>query len=274
MKLLAIVDDINEVPEAFRACYVEFDDNGTKKWQLQVSGIETHPGTQALKNALDRQKQKVTTLTSEKAALEERVADLPEDFDPDLYQRAVTEGVGGGKIKNEDEIRREAAEAAKARAETGFATERNNLTASRDGYRNQLVDRIQRDELRDALDEAGVEDPALRKGAMALLRGSLTVHEDDGEIVVLANDPNLGDIPVADHVKAWADTDEGKVYVGARDTAGGGANGSPGGGKPTTTANNPWAKDTFNVTEQARLRREDIDKARRLAREAGVNVNF
>lgn len=274
MKLIAVVDDINEVPEAFRACYVEFDDGGTKKFKLDISGVETHPGTQALKNALDRQKEKVTTLTGEKAALETRLIDVPEDFDADLYNRAVTEGVGGGKIKNEDEIRREAGEAAKQRAEAAFAKDKTKLEGERDAYRTQLVSRIQNDELRDALDEAGVEDPALRKGAMALLRGSLTVHEDEGEIVVLANDVNLGDIPVADHVKAWADTDEGKVYVGVRDTAGGGANGSPSGGKPTSTVNNPWAKETFNVTEQARLRREDIDKARRLAREAGVAVSF
>lgn len=274
MKLNAIVDDINEVPEAFRGCYVEFEVNGETKWKLDIVGVETHPGTQALKNALDRQKTKVQEQAAKITDLEGKVSELPEDFDRDLYDRAVTEGVGGGKIKNEDEIRREAGDAAKTRAEAAFANERTKLTGERDGYREQLVSRIKRDELRDALDEADVTDPALRKGAMALLGAALTVHEDEGEIVVLANDVNLGDIPVADHVKAWADTDEGKAYVGARETAGGGANGSPDRGKPATSSNNPWKSDTFNVTQQAAIRKEDPDKARKLMREAGLAPTF
>ena len=43
-----------------------------------------------------------------------------------------------------------------------------------------------------------------------------------------------------------------------------------GGGKPAE--NNPFAKDTYNMTEQGRLLREDPDQARRLAAAAGVKL--
>ena len=43
-----------------------------------------------------------------------------------------------------------------------------------------------------------------------------------------------------------------------------------GSGKPAE--NNPFAKDTYNMTEQGRLLREDPDQARRLAAAAGVKL--
>ena len=52
-------------------------------------------------------------------------------------------------------------------------------------------------------------------------------------------------------------------------TAGGGY--SPaGGGKPPVT--NPFAKDTFNLTEQGRMLKEHPEQARAMAAEAGVKI--
>ena len=65
----------------------------------------------------------------------------------------------------------------------------------------------------------------------------------------------------------WANTDEGKSFVGARGDSGGGAD--PGKGGPDTGAN-PWKRETLNLTEQARIDREDPQRAERLRKAAGA----
>lgn len=269
--LKLIIDSLEDVDEALRKFYNAFDDNGTERFMLKVVGVEAHPDTQALKNALERQKARVRELNTELGGVKDRLDDLPEDFDIDLYQRAVTEGVGGGKIKNEDEIRAEAAAAATKRAETAAAKDLSKVVEERDRLKTRVEDQVKREALDAALDTARVTDPALRKGARAILMSAIKVHEIDGDYEALAKDGELGDIPVAEHVKSWAATDEGKAFVAARETGGGGANGGGSGGNPADSSNaNPWKAETFNVTKQAQLRKEDPATASRMMREAGL----
>ena len=75
----------------------------------------------------------------------------------------------------------------------------------------------------------------------------------------------IGDKPLADYVKEWAASEEGKHFIPA-DNSGGGAPGAGKGGK--TTPGNPYAKATLNRTQQGLLEKTDPDKARRLQAEA------
>ncbi|MEE7442676.1 hypothetical protein MOR12E_28895 [Methylobacterium oryzae] len=75
-------------------------------------------------------------------------------------------------------------------------------------------------------------------------------------------------LPVADHIKKWAGSDEGKFYVAADDNSGGGANGGKGTGN--SSGFNPYAKDTWNFTEQSKLEKSDPNKAAQLKKAAGV----
>jgi hypothetical protein len=273
MKLKAVVDSLDGVDEKYRDCYVAFQDGDDEKFRLDVEGLQSHPDALALKNALERQKGRVRELNTELTTVKATIEDLPEDFDIDLYNRAVTEGVGGGgKIKNEDEVRREAADAATAKADLKWKKDNDKLVVERDRLKARVENTEKRSVLDAALDEAKVTDPAYRKAARALLLADMVVHYDGDNIEVLAKDPDMGDIPVAEHVKSWAATDEGKAFIGARDSAGGGANGNPRDGNPPTSDTNPWKTATQNFTEQARLRREEPARADKLMREAGVAV--
>jgi hypothetical protein len=277
MKLKAVVDSLESVDEKFRELYTEFDaGEGNMKFRLNVDGLPEHPDAKALKNAHDRTKQRVKDLQAELDEAKEKAEQLPEDFDADLYERAVTEGVGGGKEpKDAEQIRKEAADAATKRAEEKAAKEIDKLSVRAETAETRLHNMIKRQAIDEALEENNITDPALRKGARALLLPLIEVHEDEGELVALAKDPSVGDtIPVAEHVKAWAQTDEGKAYVSARESAGGGASGGGKGGTGTPgSTDNPWKKgDSFNVTRQAQLRREDPERAAQLMREAGVPV--
>jgi len=278
MKLKAVVDDLNEVDEKYRDLYVEQTVGDATKFVLQVDGFRSHPDVTALSNAHERTKQANRTLTQEKTTLEQKLAALPDDFDleafdPDLYQRALDGNLGGGDTKDVEERIRQATEAAVRRAEDKAGKDKLKVEQERDRYKSTLENKIKREAVDEALEACGITDPALRKGARALTMGLVEIHQDGDELVALVKSPEYGDtIPVAEHVKAWAQTDEGKAYVSARDSAGGGANGGGSGGKPPASNDNPWKADTINFTRQAAIEREDPTLALKLKREAGISV--
>ncbi len=111
-----------------------------------------------------------------------------------------------------------------------------------------------------AMDEIKVAThfkPAVR----ALMEGDISIVEQDGKPVAV-----VGDKSVSDHFKAWAETDDGKHYVGDGGQGGGGA----GGGNRGGGGDNPWAKDTRNLSQQGIMERDNPAKAEQLKREAGV----
>lgn len=82
--------------------------------------------------------------------------------------------------------------------------------------------------LLEALSANGVTNPVHQKAAVAMLRGGVEISID-GESRVA----KVGDKVLADHVKEWAGTDEGKHFVTADGNGGGGAGGGNGTGNPT-----------------------------------------
>lgn len=278
MALKAVVSSLDDVEEAFRPLYAATTVEGEAAFALQIEGFRVHPDALALSNAHERTKTLNRTLTSEVATLKTKLEDVPEDFDAELYQRAVSEGVGGaGEPKDAEQIRREAAEAATTRADAKWKKENDKVVAERDRFKKDLEERVKRAALDEALDLNGFTDVALRRGARALIMPDIEIHEEDGVLTALAKDPVVGDtLPVAEHVKAWAGTDEGKAYRPARESAGSGANGGGSGGNPPNSSDaNPWkAGATFNMTRQAQIKNEDPAKADKLMREAGVRVQI
>ena len=116
--------------------------------------------------------------------------------------------------------------------------------------------------LTEALDGANVK-PELRKAAMALLRSNADIDED-GNVTV-------EDKPLSDYIKAWSKSDEGKAFI-ANGNTGGGANGS---GKATPNgAANPWAAETFNLTQQGLAIKANPAAARDMAKAAGVQPTW
>ncbi len=75
------------------------------------------------------------------------------------------------------------------------------------------------------LTKHGVTNPVHLKAAQAMLRGGVTIAADGENRVA-----KIGDKVLADAVKEWAGSDEGKFFVTAATNSGGGAAG--GGGKP------------------------------------------
>ena len=86
---------------------------------------------------------------------------------------------------------------------------------------NLLVD----NGLNAALLENGVKNATYLKAAIALMKGQVKLEADGDKRVA-----KVGDKLLAEYVKEWAGTDEGKAFVDAPGNAGGGApGGAPGG---------------------------------------------
>lgn len=127
-------------------------------------------------------------------------------------------------------------------------------------WKSKYFDREMNLGLTSALDEINVK-PELRKAALALLKTTANI-DDDGRIT-------LGEKPLADAISAWSKSDEGKAFI-ANGSTGGGANG--GGNRPGGGDKNPWASDSFNLTEQGRMYRADPGKAREMAAAHGIRL--
>lgn len=185
--------------------------------------------------------------------------------------RAEKRRAGEGKV-DAVEVERLEAEVEKLTAELKTATTSlKAVTTKAEKAEASLAEATTREQkllvdngLQAALAEAGVTDPALAKGAAHLLRGTakLDIVDVEGVRVVKVGDKLLGD-----YVKEWGQSPEGKAYATAPNNSGGGASG---GGKGT--APNPFAKETFSLTEQSRLYTENPTQAKALATAAGVTL--
>ena len=144
--------------------------------------------------------------------------------------------------------------------EEGWKAKFSEKDADSAAWKSKYFDREMNLGLTSALDEINVK-PELRKAALALLKTTAAI-DDDGRIT-------LGDKLLADAITAWSKSEEGKAFI-ANGSTGGGANG--GGNRPGGGDKNPWASDSFNLTEQGRLYRADPGKAREMAAAHGIRL--
>lgn len=110
----------------------------------------------------------------------------------------------------------------------------------------------------------GVKVSAEFKDAVtALLRQGVEIKDEDGVPTAFK-----GGLPLADAVKLWAESDQGKAFV-RLDNSGGDAKG---GDRKTKDSGeiNPWKAETLNRFQQGQILQADPEKAKRLRAEAGI----
>ncbi|MFD2633226.1 hypothetical protein [Idiomarina piscisalsi] len=120
--------------------------------------------------------------------------------------------------------------------------------------------------LTEALTEIGVKNPHFLQAAKAMFRDSVEVIQgDDGVMKLAVKDESGQTLDFNSFVKSWADTDAGQNFIDAPANEGGGAKTQQ---RQNGVSENPYAKDTYNLTEQKRLERENPQLAERLKTEA------
>jgi hypothetical protein len=110
-------------------------------------------------------------------------------------------------------------------------------------------------------------DKKFLAAAKALLERSVKVHEENGTMTAMF-ETDLGEQPIDQFIPQWAQSDAGKHFLVP--AHGGGAAGSDGNrNNAGQFTNNPWAKSSWNMTQQAQVFSKDPGKADRWAKAAG-----
>jgi hypothetical protein len=249
--------------------------------------IREHPKVKALKVALERTTKDKKKAIDQLAELQAKLDDIPEDFDAELYARLVDEeearkakkGKGGDDDDDEpgSPALKKLYEQRIASAEKKHKEEKEKL----EDEKRKLIQNIERlvaDEgLTKALIEAGVEKKLLA-GAIALLRHSVKVKKEGDDWVGFFDDV-AGEVPIEEYVQAWAQSDEGSIYIAkAKGGDGKGSEGSKLGDNPfiVPSGNDPKTGKPYkpNLTKQQDLIKSNPDRARQLATAAGVSVTW
>lgn len=270
-KFQAVVTDGDEIPEEYRELYDEQDGVFVLKTDL----IKDHPAIKTVKGTADKLDKDKRALAKKIKELETKLGRIPEDFDPDRYQEMVDEleslretadDPGNAdpddkkklpsRIKTlEGKLARAAAE-----AETEIKKRDDRITKLSGQIKKLLID----EGLTKALAAAGIDAKYIR-AAKALLRDQVSLTGDEDEYEAVVETAEGDSIALSKYVADWAASDEGKAFV--TPASGGGAD--PGHGRNEQQGVNPFKKETFNLTEQGRLIKEDPAKARRFAKQAG-----
>ncbi|MFC3628218.1 hypothetical protein ACFOM8_02025 [Paracoccus angustae] len=262
MALKTIIDNLDDVPEVLKAEYTEIDG----KYVLDLEGIDGHPSVVNLKTAHERQKQANRTMQSELTAARARLEGLPDDFDADAFEALQQQAEGKPPQKTEEQVAQVRQQLEKKHS--AELTKKDQRIAVLEGA---VTKATIEDGISKALDEAGV-DPAFKPGAMALLRskGAVKLVEEDGQFKAQV-ETDMGPMPLANYVKDWSGSDEGKIYV--KKATGGDALG----GQGNRFTDNPWDSSNGkkpNLTKQQQIIQENPAKARQMAQAAGITPTW
>ena len=253
MKLKLTYQNKEDLPEGAVQFYTEQEDGS---YSLNLDGsVKTQKDVDKVKAALDAEREK-------RVDLQKKVDEIPEDFNAEKWDSV--KHLDPDEIPDASKItERINAEADKWKSKVDKAeSEKKQL---QEKFKNTLIEK----ELTESLVEAGVDNKVRLEDAVTRIRKkhSPDLEETDGKFKVVVGSLKE-ELPA--FVKDWASSDEGKYYVSAPDNSGGGSNNQGGGGEKKV---NPYKKESWNLTQQARLESENIDEAKRMAAAAGVDIN-
>lgn len=210
--LKTVVESLDGLDEPIAKLYAQDGD----RFVLQLDGVDDHPDVANLRNAYSAEKTRRQKALDERDSLKAKLADLPEDFDPEQWRRAKD-----GKADPEQlvQLRQE--------LEGKMAEAQKRAEAAETKLRTATVERS----LDEALAANGITDPAFQRAARALISPQVQVGEDGRAVV----DTDMGPLPLTDYAKRWT-AGEGKAFV--TPPSGGGARGNEGttSGKSITRA--------------------------------------
>lgn len=220
MGIKALIDTLDDAPEALHDQYKEQKVGDKTVFVLDVEGIDDHPKVRGVITANKENVRKRDEYKTKVSELEGKLASIPEDFDAEKWVElnANVNKDDPGKRDADLQSMKQVYEGKLANLQKKYETDiaaKDTDLAERDGY----IDRSLIDAgLKDSLLDVGV-NPELIDGAMASLRGSVKVQRaDDGNRKAIV-ETDLGEIGVTEFVKDWAQT-KGKAYLAKLDGPG------------------------------------------------------
>lgn len=266
MAIKAFVEKLDDVPEGIREHYTEVDG----KFYLGVEGAEALPAMKGLRD--ENAKRRISEKKANEAlgiyttAFGDR---KPADVLAILDRVPELEAAAAGKI-DETKINTmvETRVGAKLAPVQRELTTAKTALAERDqiieGYKTKERTRAVHDSVRDAIGKSKGFQPSAAEDALILAERMFEVN-DEGKVVTK---DGVGVTPGVD-ATVWLTELQTKRAHWWGPTEGGGAGGSgtkPGGGA------NPWKGDSWNMTEQGKIYRENPARAEQLAKSAGTTI--
>jgi hypothetical protein len=267
--LSAILASLEGIPEGLRAEYQEIPDPSDKTKNIFVldidDGIKTHPKVRPLSRALESLK---TELNDKRTALTEatdKLKVIPEGFDPDAYRAMLEEHASKGQ-KIDDRVAAVRAEEAK-KTDALMLPLKTRITTLESAMKHKAASEA----ITEALTLANIA-PEFMAAANALISSKYSIKTEEdkaGEFSVMI-ETDAGPSDAKAFVKDWASSDEGKVFVNKAKGGGaeGGKHGFNGAGE------NPFSKDSRNMTKQQALITSNPVLARSMALAAGVRPSW
>lgn len=220
MGLKALLDSVSELSEELKPHYVEIeileDGKKVKKFQLDVSDIDSHPKVRGLVTANKENKTKRDTHKAKVDELEATLAAFPDDLTPETFAeiKAKADAADADGKKPDEQLQQQ--KAMMEQQITNLKAAHAEELGKKDveiGERDTWIDRsVKEGGLKQALLEVHVK-PELLPGALALLSPSAKVKRgDDGDRTAMF-ETDLGETPLPEFVKNWAEGDVGKHYV-------------------------------------------------------------
>ena len=208
MGVKAILESVDDLPEDVKGFYKQDGD----RFVLDVDDIDNHPKVRGVITANKTNKETRDKLRAELEDLKGRFSFLPEDFDADTFQALNDAAEGkGGKITDEQiaEMRAKLTERLEKKYQPEIQT-RDERIANLDNYLRSMVIG---EGLSKAADEAGI-DRDFKDAAIALIQknAKIAIDENDGKYSASV-DTDMGAVPIAQYVREWAATDQGKKFV-------------------------------------------------------------
>lgn len=264
MVMKAIVDTLEELDASLHEHYRKDDKLG--KFVLDIADLDGMPRVRSLKDeaaqARIANKDVKTRLATFEAfgTLEDIQAKL--DKYPEL-EAAAKGNLDDTKINDIVEGRIKSRMAPIERQAATLQQQLSESNASLEMLRQKDSMRIVTDAVRGAASKLKVVDSAVED--VTLLAERLFTIDETGAVVTK---DNVGVTPgIAADV--WLTDMQAKRPHWWGPSQGGGAGGNRGGGSGVT---NPWSKDSWNLTEQGRIYKENTGRAEQLAKAAGTTI--
>lgn len=260
--LKAILDSLEGIEPHFHSLYTER--NG--KFELTgIEGVKTQADVDRLQTALTKERGDHKLLKDRFATFGDR---KPEDIIAALDRIPELEAAAKGNLDDTkiNDIVEGRIKSRMAPIERQAATLQQQLSesnASLEMLRQKDSMRIVTDAVRGAASKLKVVDSAVED--VTLLAERLFTIDETGAVVTK---DNVGVTPgIAADV--WLTDMQAKRPHWWGPSQGGGAGGNRGGGSGVT---NPWSKDSWNLTEQGRIYKENTGRAEQLAKAAGTTI--
>jgi hypothetical protein len=263
--LKLIYDKKEDIPAAFLELYEEGDD---EKWTLTgIEGIKTQADIDKVSTALRKERAEHKATKDKIKGLGNRtIEEVIEQLDriPELEATIAASDMDPKKIDALVEARIKGRLAPVERERDTLKTKVGELEGEVTTYKGDRKTRTIHDSIREAATKAKLLPEAL-DDALMLGERVFDVGED-GKVTIK---DNVGFTPGVDPTVWFTDMQKKRPHWWGP-SSGGGAGGNRGGGNGITT--NPWASDTWNMTEQGRIYVENPERATQLATQAGTKI--